>query len=46
MSVLPDCMSVQHDVPGTQECQKKVLNPLELGLQMIGNYSVGAGTQT
>lgn len=42
MDVLPECMSVDHIVPGASQSQKRALSPLELELQRVVSYA-GAG---
>jgi hypothetical protein len=42
MGVLPACLMY---VPGTCRGQKRVFGSLELGLQMVVNHHMGAGTE-
>lgn len=45
-SILPACMSAYHMCAGAQVNQKRVLDPLDLELQMVVRYHVGSGNQT
>lgn len=44
MFVLPACSYIIYE-PGTYRAQKKILDSLELKLQMVMNRRVGSGTQ-